>query len=125
MRILCMVLAAACVAAGFTARAGDDAKDGWVTIHDEKSWKDWKVAPGDKNSKVIDDGGAVKKVDAGDPKKDGSWEFKDGVLHAVGGVSHIFSPRGDYENFQYKAELKISDKGNGGQYFRTDRKSTR
>src|ERR1043165_5468495 len=117
MRILVAALAVLFVAANFTARAED--KDGWVTILDEKSWKDWKVAAGDAKSKVVDDGGAVKKVDAGDPKKDGSWEFKDGVLHGTGGVSHVFSPRGDYENFQYKIEAKISDKGNSGQYIRT------
>lgn len=98
------------------ARAED--KDGWVTILDEKSFKDWKVMPGDAKSKV-EDSDTEKKINAGDPKKDGKWSFKDGVLHGEGGVSHIFSPRGDYENFQFKIEAKISDKGNSGQYSRT------
>ena len=52
-----LALALLCVAASYTACAED--KDGWVTILDEKSWKDWKVAPGDAKSKVIDDGGPV------------------------------------------------------------------
>ncbi len=99
---------------GFAVRA----EEGWVTILDEKSFKDWKVAPGDAKSKV-EESDTEKKVVAGDPKKDGKWEFKDGVLHAEGGVSHIFSPRDDYENFQFKAEIKIKDKGNSGQYIRT------
>ena len=115
-KLCCSLMVLALITIGFAAQAED--KDGWVTILDEKNFKDWKVAPGDGKSKIVDDGGAEKKIDAGDPKKDGKWEFKDGMLHAEGGVSHIFSPRDDYENFQYKAEIKIKDKGNSGQYFR-------
>ena len=100
------------------ARAEDKKDSGWVKILDEKSFQDWKVAPGKAEWKVANEEG-VKRVETGDPKNDGKWSFKDGVLHGEGGVSHIFSPRGDYENFAYKAELKISDKGNSGQYFRT------
>src|SRR6185436_16769306 len=92
------------------ARAED--KDGWVTILDEKSFKDWTVMTGKAGVKVEDSEG-LKKFDKG------QWSFKDGVLKGEGDVSHIFSPRDDYENFQYKAEIKISDKGNSGQYFRT------
>ena len=33
--------------------------------------------------------------------------------------SHLFSERDDYENFHYRIEAKINDKGNSGQYFRT------
>jgi hypothetical protein len=91
---------------------------GWVTILDAKSFKDWKVAPESPSSRV-EETATEKKVVAGDSLHDGRWTFKDGVLHGEGGVSHIFSPRGDYENFVYRAELKISDKGNSGQYFRT------
>ena len=32
--------------------------------------------------------------------------------------------KGPYKNFRYRAEVKISDKGNSGLYFRTTRKST-
>ena len=28
----------------------------------------------------------------------------------------LFSPRGDYKNFRYRAELKINDGGNSGMY---------
>lgn len=101
-----------------SASADDQRDDGWVKILDEKSFKAWKVAPGDAKWKVVDEDGA-KRVETGNPKNDGKWSFKDGVLHGEGGVSHIFSPRGDYENFATKAEIKISDKGNSGQYFRT------
>ena len=93
-------------------------EDGWVTILDAKSFTDWKVAPESPKSHV-EESAAVKKVVAGDSLHDGRWTFEHGVLHGEGGVSHIFSPRGDYENFVYRAEIKISDKGNSGQYFRT------
>src|ERR1700712_4147670 len=102
MRSLSMwVMSAVVAVTAFGIRAEDAKDDGWVTILDEKSFKEWKVAPGDAKSKV-EESDTEKKVIAGDPKKDGKWEFKDGVLHAEGGVSHIFSPRNDYENFAYK-----------------------
>jgi len=100
------------------AAAPRQREDGWVTILDAKSFKDWKVAPESPKSHV-EESAIVKKVVAGDSLHDGRWTFKDGVLHGEGGVSHIFSPRGDYENFVYRAEIRISDKGNSGQYFRT------
>ena len=104
---------ALCIAAAPTPRQA-----GWVTILDAKSFKDWKVAPESPKSHV-EESATVKKVVAGDSLHDGRWTFEHGVLHGEGGVSHIFSPRGDYENFVYRAEIRISDKGNSGQYFRT------
>jgi hypothetical protein len=95
-----------------------EAQGHWVTILDAKSFKDWKVAP-ERPSSRVEETATEKRVVAGDSLRDGRWIFKDGVLHGEGGVSHIFSPRGDYENFSYSAEIKISDKGNSGEYFRT------
>jgi arylsulfatase A-like enzyme len=96
-----------------------DAKQGrWVTILDASSFRNWKVAPGDAESKVVESD-TDKRIVAGDAQRDGKWEFKNGILHGEGGVSHIFSPRNDYENFDYSAEIRIKDKGNSGQYFRT------
>lgn len=56
-----------------------------------------------------------------DPKQlNESWHVKDGILLSKGkAVSHLFSEKDDYENFHYRIEVKISDKGNSGQYFRT------
>ena len=82
------------------------AQQGWVTILDAKSFKDWKVAPESPKSHV-EESATVKKVVAGDSLHDGRWTFENGVLHGEGGVSHIFSPRGDYENFSYRAEIRI------------------
>ena len=95
-----------------------EAQKGWVTILDARSFKDWKVAP-ERAGARVEETATEKQVVAGDPQRDGKWTFENGVLHGEGGVSHIFSPRGDYENFSYRAEIRISDKGNSGQYFRT------
>jgi hypothetical protein len=54
------------------------------------------------------------------PKSPGKWEVKDGAIVGSGTqVSHLFSERDNFENFHYRIEAKISDKGNSGQYFRT------
>ncbi len=47
-----------------------------------------------------------------------SREVKDGAIVGTGPAGHLFSERGDYENFRLKFEVKINDKGNSGQYFR-------
>jgi len=53
--------------------------------------------------------------------KDSKWFVtEDGFLTGSGPASHLFSEKGDYENFQYKIEAKINDGGNSGQYFRTE-----
>ena len=84
------------------AQAGGDKKsdDGWVQLFNGKDIIGWKTSPPDQLEK--------------------SWYVKDGILYSKGKVaSHLFSPRDDYENFHYRIEAKISDKGNSGQYFRT------
>jgi hypothetical protein len=98
------------ILAAFSIHAED--KDGFVTLLDEKSFKEWKMMPGKA-------GVEVKESDDTKEMAKGKWTFKEGVLKGEGDVSHIFSPKGEYENFHYKADIKISDKGNGGQYFRT------
>ncbi len=47
------------------------------------------------------------------------WEVIDNMIVGSGDASHLFSERGDYENFIYRVEAKINDGGNSGQYFRT------
>ena len=100
------------------APAQAEAQDGWVTILDARSFQDWKVAPERADARVQETA-TEKRIVAGDPRRDGRWTFENGVLHGEGGVSHIFSPRGDYEDFSYRAEIRISDRGNSGMYFRT------
>ena len=86
------------------AQAGGDKKDekksdGWVQLFNGKDIEGWKTF---------------------DPKQQKLWTVKDGILYSSGKTaSHLFSPRDNYENFHYRIEAKISDKGNSGQYFRT------
>src|SRR5947199_10414425 len=78
----------------------DDKKEddkGWVQLFNGKDLTGWKTHPDDK----------------------ATWEVKDGLLVGSGPAGHLFSERGDYENFIYRVEAKINDKGNSGQYFRT------
>jgi len=87
-----------------TAGEKDDKDKGWVQIFNGKD-----IFNG---SKV--DGWKVYKDEPGD------WSVKDGILVGKGPKrSHLYSERGDFENFHYRIEAKISDKGNSGQYFRT------
>ncbi len=53
------------------------------------------------------------------PDAKGKWQVKDGAIVGSGTqISHLYTERGDYENFHYRIEAKINDKGNSGQYFR-------
>src|SRR5438132_10857041 len=80
------------------ASAADDKKDdqGWIQLFNGKDLTGWKTHPDDK----------------------AKWQVKDGAIVGSGPAGHLFSERGDYENFRLRFEVKINDKGNSGQYFR-------
>jgi hypothetical protein len=71
--------------------------DGWVSLFNRKDLTGWKthpVAPGD-------------------------WRVEDGILIGRGPkVSHLYTERGDYEDFHFRIEAKINTGGNSGQSFR-------
>src|SRR5262249_55016200 len=69
----------------------------------------------EQDGKVVAYEGKLKK----DGKQVPLWHVEDGVLIGSGPASHLFSDRGDYTNFRYRVEAQINDKGNSGQYFRT------
>jgi hypothetical protein len=75
------------------------AEDDWVSLFDGKTLSGWTTADGTP----------------------GQWEVVDGAITNTGRASHLFSPRGDYKDFVYRAEIKINDKGNSGMYFRTQK----
>lgn len=85
---------------GCGAAWGDENKrnDGWIQLFNGKDLTGWKTHPDDK----------------------AKWEVIDGLLVGTGPAGHLFSEKGDYDNFLYRVEAKISDKGNSGQYFRTE-----
>jgi hypothetical protein len=82
-----------------SSTAAEDKKDekGFVQLFNGKDLTGWKTHPRDK----------------------AKWAVEDGVLIGTGPAGHLFSERGDYENFVYRVEAMINDKGNSGQYFRT------
>jgi hypothetical protein len=117
---------------GILPAAGEDKKDGptddkdWKPLFNGKDLTGWKL-PDDTNAgafseiiKVEKDGNVVAYE--GKQKKDGKqvplWRVEDGILIGSGPSSHLFSERGDYENFRYRVEAMINDHGNSGQYFR-------
>src|SRR5579884_566973 len=68
----------------------------WVSLFNGKDLTGWKTHPKDR----------------------ARWSVKDGCIVGEGPAGHLFTERGDYVNFRFRLEAKISDKGNSGQYFR-------
>jgi hypothetical protein len=109
--------------------SADDKKEdekGWVQLFNGKDLTGWKLHPKpsgqivevvtkEKDGKVIAFEGKLK-----DGKQVPLWHLEDGILIGSGPASHLFSQRDDYQNFRYRVEAMINDKGNSGQYFRTE-----
>ncbi|HEV8146790.1 MAG TPA: DUF1080 domain-containing protein [Bryobacteraceae bacterium] len=72
------------------------AADGWTTIFDGKTLNGWKAN-----------------------ERPGSWTVKDGTITGDGDASHLFYMGKICVNCEFKSEVKISDGGNSGMYFRT------
>jgi hypothetical protein len=75
----------------------DEKKDeGWKQLFNGKDLTGWKTHPDDK----------------------AKWEVVDGAIVGTGPVGHLYTERGDFQNFRFRIEAMISDKGNSGQMFR-------
>jgi len=98
-RLLAAGLLLAGAAALVTAPVGaaEEKKDdkGFVQLFNGKDLTGWKTHPDDK----------------------AKWDVEDGLLVGRGSAGHLFSERGDYENFVFRVEAMINDHGNSGQYF--------
>lgn len=68
--------------------------EGWTPIFDGESLDGWYAS------------------------ENGTWTIEDGVITSGGKRSHLFSPRGDYRNFEVRAQIKIEEGSNSGLYFR-------
>lgn len=100
--------------------------EGWIPLFNGKDFTGWKIpdppsgnfkgVKSVKNSdgKVIAFVGITKK----DDKEITLWQIQDGMIVGGGPASHIFTEI-EADNFHYRVEAKINDKGNSGQYFRT------
>jgi hypothetical protein len=84
--------------AGQERTAGRGAQGGWVSLFDGKTMSGWEMV-------------AL-------PGRTSHWEVRDGMLCGSGEASMLFSPKGHYRNFRFRAEIKINDGGNSGMYFR-------
>jgi hypothetical protein len=123
----------ACLTVVLAAQAADDKKDdkkdkdeGWVQLFNGKDLTGWKLHPETNKKEIVEiikkekDGKLLAYYGKGkDDKEFPLWRVEDGKLIGSGPHSHLFSDRDDYENFHYRVEAMINDKGNSGQYFRT------
>ena len=48
----------------------------------------------------------------------GNWKVADATLSCVGPQDYLYTTRDDFDDFHLRVEVKISDKGNSGIYFR-------
>ena len=125
-RLMSFAIAALALVAPFGQAEEPKAEEGWVPLFNGKDFTGWKmVDPPSAEFKSVkevknDDGkvtafiGVTKK----DAKEVTLWEVKDGMIVGGGPASHIFTEV-EADDFQYRVEAKINDKGNSGQYFRT------
>jgi 3-keto-disaccharide hydrolase len=72
------------------------AEKGWIEMFNGKTLEGWK---------------ANERPEA--------WTVKDGAIVGDGDASHLFWMVRECENCEFKADVKISDGGNSGMYFRT------
>jgi hypothetical protein len=87
--LVVLVLLVACL-----LRAADDS--GWISMFDGKTLTNWKAN-----------------------EHPASWSVKDGAIVGDGEESHLFWMLRKCANCEFKADVKISDGGNSGMYFRT------
>ncbi len=72
------------------------ADPGWTSMFDGKTLDGWKAN-----------------------ERPESWSVKDGAIVGDGEASHLFWMVRECGNCEFKADVKISDGGNSGMYFRT------
>jgi hypothetical protein len=91
--LLCFVTLAV-----FATASHVQAEDGqWISLFDGKTLDGWQKVGGD----------------------DSHWEVSEGAIQGSGKPSMLVTTEGPYENFRYRAEVKINEGGNSGLYFRT------
>jgi hypothetical protein len=94
--VLLAALCAAQTADRAAARSdGAAAGSGWVSMFNGKNLDGWKA---NERPEV--------------------WTVRDGAIVGDGDRSHLFWMKEECENCEFKASVKISDKGNSGMYFR-------
>jgi len=106
--------------------AADDKDGGWTQLFNGKDFTGWKMFdPPSGQFKSL----KQTKNDAGqvvafvgvlkDDKEVTLWQIKDGLIVGGGPASHIFTDV-VADDFHFRVEAMVNDKGNSGQYFRTE-----
>jgi len=125
--LLLSSLAAIVALAVVPAPAADDKKsDGeWVSLFNGKDLTGWKLPnpPSGSFKSTAEKKNAEGKVTSivGTPTKGDDitiWRVEDGLLIGGGPMTHLYTEGGDYDNFAFRVEVKINDKGNSGMFFR-------
>jgi hypothetical protein len=104
--------------------AADDKDEGWIPLFNGKDLTGWKIPdpPSGQFKGVKEVKNNAGKVTAfvgiqKDGKEVTLWRVENGTIIGGGPASHIFTDV-EADNFHYRVEAKINDKGNSGQYFR-------
>jgi hypothetical protein len=131
-----LATAVAIALGGPASLSAEDKDGGWIPLFNGKDLTGWKVpSPPSGEFKelkeVKNDAGKVvafvgvtkdrkeKGKDTVIPGKEFTiWQVKEGMIVGGGPASHLFTEI-EADNFHYRVEAKINDKGNSGQYFRT------
>ena len=95
MNIVPTALTAGTARAADAAVAGDD--DGWISLFDGLHLTDWEAS-----------------------EKPFNWSVEDGAIVGRGSRSHLFFKGAEFEDLEFKAEVKLNKGGNSGMYFRTE-----
>jgi hypothetical protein len=108
-----------------SSRADDKKEEGWIQLFNGKDLTGWKMfdpPSGEfKGLKEVKNSDGKVTSYVGELKKGGEvtlWRVEDGTIIGGGPSSHLFTDI-EADNFRYRVEAKINDKGNSGQYFRT------
>jgi len=119
-RFLFAAVVGATLAAASATRADD-----WIPLFNGKDLSGWKIPnpPSGQFKSVVEKKNSEGKVvafigEAKDGKEITLWRVENGTIIGGGPASHIFSEV-EADDFHYRVEVKINDKGNSGQYFRT------
>jgi Tfp pilus assembly protein PilF len=78
--------------------AVQDSDAGFRPLFNGRDLTGWKVFPGEPNN----------------------WRVEQGRLVGGGRLSYLFTERGDYQDFHFRVEARISNGGNSGQFFRAE-----
>lgn len=79
-----------------SARA-EESEEGWISLFDGEHLTDWEPS-----------------------EKPFNWSVEDGCIVGRGSRSHLFFKGAEFEDCEFKAEVKLNKGGNSGMYFRTE-----